>query len=435
MLLHEEGRTLCCIGGGANDSLAPKKAEATTSLRGASSIELAAIARGGVGDAGRCGSRSRLAVAISRAPSSAARPSEGLLVMIHWIDARAAAASILILGAAWPATLRAETVCGSVAASWNVPAGAAVFTRSSGPIRDVIDALGESRSHSMLSHGPGNGASHATMLPPEQNEYSTPITGLCAQPLDASRLRDGYPGAAMIDDGGLYTYLYGNGATPEFVYYQLGDADGSNPALVLSDYVRWDAPAVQAPSREDGNAMLWLFQNGANTAHINYSLYQFRDLERVHQGEDAWNDGMVCSTFLAWAQARSMVNVQQPLTYPNDVIRGAARRLHDTVLDECRGSLGFWGTIKAGVGCLFADVCERAANQVVNCMASGDCGDTTDAWAGIVEQPDTVATSISPDCVGGWNACGKRPEASIWAYDDNHLVQWNADGNQYGCWE
>ena len=79
---------------------------------------------------------------------------------------------------------------------------------------------------------------------------------------------------------------------------------------------------------------------------------------------------------------------------------------------------------------------DLAANQVVNCMAQGECGDTTDRWKRVVDAPGTVATSISPDCVGGWNECSKQGEgASIWAYDDSRVVQWNADGNQYGCWE
>jgi hypothetical protein len=348
----------------------------------------------------------------------------------------AAAALTLALGSAWPARAHAETVCGSVAASWNVPAGAAVFSRGTGPVRDVIDAIGESRSHSMLSHGPGNGASHATMLPPAINDYSTPITGVCTQPLNASKLRDGYPGASMMDAGGLYTSLYGDGTAPEFVYFQLGDADGQNLGASVHEYLWSDAPGVEVASRGDAAETLWLYHNGANTDTINYSLYQFRDLERVNYGDDAWNNGLVCSTFLAWAQARSDVNIEQPITYPNDVIRRAAHRLHDTVLDQCQGSLGFWGSIKATVGCLFVDVCELAANQVVNCMAEGDCADTTDRWKHVVEEPGTVATSISPDCVGGWNSCGKAGAgASIWAYDDSRVVQWNADGNQYGCWE
>ena len=167
----------------------------------------------------------------------------------HTYARAAAAAFTLALGSAWPARANAETVCGSVAASWNVPPGAAVFSRGTGPVRDVIDAIGESRSHSMLSHGPGNGASHATMLPPAINDYSTPITGVCTQPLNAAKLRDGYPGASMMDAGGLYTSLYGEGTAPEFVYFQLGDADGQNLGATVHEYLWSDAPGVFALQR------------------------------------------------------------------------------------------------------------------------------------------------------------------------------------------
>jgi hypothetical protein len=310
-----------------------------------------------------------------------------------------------------------------------------VFSRSSGPVRDLMDAIGESRSHSMLSHGPGGSASHATMVLPSMNDYQTPLSGFCETPLKAAELRDGYPGASVVSAGAIYTYLYG-GDGPEFVYYQEGNPDGSNPGNIVQNFLRTGAPAIEVSSREDPGQTLWLFENAAQTSRMNYSLYQYRDLEGVNLGEDAWNNGIVCSTFLAWAQARSGVNVEDPLVYSNDVIVRAAQQLHDSVVNDCRNSIGFWGRIKATLTCPLTDVCSRAANQVVNCMTQGDCGNTSDAWQGVVADPNTDASSISPDCVGGWNACPKgQPGGSIWSYDDNHLVQWNAEGNQYGCWE
>jgi hypothetical protein len=344
-------------------------------------------------------------------------------------------ASTLALAGASPRA-HADTVCGSVDASWNVPAGAAVFSRSPGPVRDVIDAAGESRSHVMLSHGPGGSASHASMITPARNGYSTPFSGFCEQPLNASQLRDGYPGASVISGGGVYTYLYLDGPSPEFVYYQLGDPDGTNPGERVQSYLWSEAPAIEVTSRADRGQTLWLFENSAQTGPTHYSLYQFRDLEGVHLGEDAWNDGVVCSTFLASSQARAGVNVQEPLSYPNEVIARAAHQLHGSVVSECRSSIGFWGRIAATFSCPFTDVCERAANQVANCMTQGDCGNTDDDWRQVVRDVNNGAISISPDCVGGWNECAQaQPGSSIWSYDDNRLVQWNAEGAQYGCWE
>jgi hypothetical protein len=358
--------------------------------------------------------------------------------MYRWIHSSVSASLATALVVSMVASrVQADTVCGSVDASWNVPAGAVVFSRSPGPVRDVIDAAGESRSHSMLSHGPGGSASHATMVTPGQNGYSSPFSGFCETPLKTSALRDGYPGASVISAGGVYTYLYHDGPGPEFVYYQQGDPDGSNPGNTVQSFLWSDAPAEEVSSQGDSGQTLWLFQNTAQTSRMNYSLYQFRDLERVNLGEDAWNDGVVCSTFLAWSQARSGVNIEQPISYPNEVIARAARQLHDSVQSECSSAIGFWGKIEATLTCPLSDVCSRAANQVVNCMTSGDCGNTGDGWKRIISDPSTGATSISPDCVGGWNACPRSPApgASIWSYDDNHLVQWNADGTQYGCWD
>ena len=87
----------------------------------------------------------------------------------------------------------------------------------------------------------------------------------------------------------------------------------------------------------------------------------------------------------------------------------AAQQLHDNVQSECSSSIGFWGRIEATVSCPLTDVCSRAANQVVNCMTSGDCGNTDGDWRGVVADPNNGAYSISPDCVGGWNACPRFP--------------------------
>src|SRR4051794_10869105 len=64
----------------------------------------------------------------------------------------------LVLGAVRPAF--ADHECGMTTADWNVPNGGVVFNRGDGPIRNVVDAIGEYRTHSMLSHGPGTGMTH-----------------------------------------------------------------------------------------------------------------------------------------------------------------------------------------------------------------------------------------------------------------------------------
>src|SRR5262245_9454050 len=98
------------------------------------------------------------------------RGGVGAAALARSVTAFSVAASLTVTAS----SARADTVCGAAEASWNVPAGAVVFSRSPGPVRDVIDAAGESRSHSMLSHGLG-GASHASMVRPGRNDYSTPF--------------------------------------------------------------------------------------------------------------------------------------------------------------------------------------------------------------------------------------------------------------------
>src|SRR5688572_22782669 len=58
----------------------------------------------------------------------------------------------------------AETKCGSTSAGWNATRGAAVFARDAdGIVTPVFDAVGEYRTHTMFSHGPGSWVSHVTM--------------------------------------------------------------------------------------------------------------------------------------------------------------------------------------------------------------------------------------------------------------------------------
>ena len=76
-------------------------------------------------------------------------------------------------------------------------------------------------------------------------------------------------------------------------YFQQGDPDGSNPGDSVQNYLWNDAPAVEVTSKADRGQTLWLFQNAEQTSRLNYSLYQFRDIERTNLGETAWNNGVV----------------------------------------------------------------------------------------------------------------------------------------------
>jgi hypothetical protein len=79
----------------------------------------------------------------------------------------------------------------------------------------VLDSVGEYRTHSMLSHGPGGQVTHETMHSPGINGWPT----YCSTPLRVNELRDGYPGASRIGQGALYRFLYGSG-TLVYIAYQ-----------------------------------------------------------------------------------------------------------------------------------------------------------------------------------------------------------------------
>src|SRR5262249_12740171 len=114
------------------------------------------------------------------------------ITMKHIITVSLIAAPLLLAVTNAAAT---PVACGSVSNGWDAPLGAAVFTTGSGPIDAVIGAIGEFRSHSMLSHGPGGWVSHATMKTPDQNGWPQ----VCGQPINPGQLASGSPGVEQVD--------------------------------------------------------------------------------------------------------------------------------------------------------------------------------------------------------------------------------------------
>ncbi|MCE9669573.1 hypothetical protein LY474_17400 [Myxococcus stipitatus] len=332
----------------------------------------------------------------------------------------------LTLMATVPAT---ASECGYTSAGWNAPNGAVVFSRSDdGPIRNVIDAIGEFRTHSMLSHGVLGGVTHATMRDPDQNSWPT----VCGTPLKVDQLRNGYPGLEQINQGGIYHFLYDvDGHGPEWTAWQLGDAAG---AAQVADNIWFNHEYVTDASRVDSSQpidrLLW------NGARVSYSLFQYRDLESVHTiPGSAANNGMVCSTFLAYAHNYAGRGVVTAHTYPHELIANASNTLHTGVHAQCKSSLGWFENVALSVICpIFWNVCTNAGNQVANCMSANRCDTSTSTiWRAVRDDPNATATSISPDRIGGWSV---HPVTStLWANDYSHQLQWNSGGNVYGCWQ
>jgi hypothetical protein len=336
--------------------------------------------------------------------------------------------ALALTAAATPA--QAAENCYTAPASWNAPNGAVVFSRGeSGPITPVIDAVGEYRTHSILSHGPGGGASHATMGTPDMR----PWPDVCTLALKAEQLRNGYPGLEQVNQGGIYSYMYGNKShttATHWVAWQLGDA---TRAATVADAMWYNHPYAADLSRFDSSQ--YVDRPLRNGARVNYSLFQYRDQEQVHQmPSTSVNNGMVCSTFLSYAHAYGGQGVVSAYTYNHSQLATASNSLYNTVVSDCRNHVGFWGGLLITVACPFTDVCARAGSQVTNCMSANRC-DTADGniWRGIRDNPSTTATSTSPDRIGGW---GVHPiTTTLWGPDYSHQLQWNSGGNVYGCWQ
>jgi hypothetical protein len=397
----------------------------------------------------------------------------------HFI--RQFSAGLLAAGAlgSFSVSARADTTCGSAPAGWNVPNGATAFSVAPGTIADVLGALGESRSHSMLSHGPDSWVTHATSTKPGYVEK-------CDNPVDINFMAASTPGLATIDQGGIYTFLYLNGGGPTNLWYQ-NAANITYPITLVAnvgghlqqvpgtetlqtgpligntflgtdewgDQQSWDQMTV-------GSDTVWgiqfAFNDGttlAAPAQIYYGWSQYMNIGNTAQGYPTAQPqgkgyGVVCSTSLAMWQHDALYNKAGytgdvlPRTYPPPTVTSAANALFSDIYNTCSGATNiadggsFGASVWSGIACLGISVCSNAANQIVNAFAAdGFFDDVMADWQNIVN--NNSAVSISPDDVACWNSNGTGAPcagsgSSVWGWDSNNTVQWNSGGSAYGCW-
>ena len=353
----------------------------------------------------------------------------GLKVYVHGISL--VGSENLLLGNSGAFSLPGQKAsvnggCGYVPAVWNAPYGALVLTRSNGgPIKPVIDAVGEYYTHSMLSLGT-NGIAHAEMRTPDKNSYPA----VCTRPLNPSQLQYGYPGAEQINLGGAYADLQGGEITPR---YQWGD-----PSITAA-IANWVMAAPQTTSPSQSNSSIWIPRKMRNGSAINYSLYQYRNIEQTNQfASSSVNNGMVCSTFLSWLHVQAGAGFVSAFTYAHDKVAAGATALFNAVQRDCnmQSADRWWTRRLIGISCPFYNVCENAGDQATNCMSSNAC-DTNDnaIWHGVRDNPGATATSISPDRLSGHRSPHDQAPTTVWWYDrGDHPIAWNGPGSQYGCW-
>ncbi len=211
----------------------------------------------------------------------------------------------------------------------------------------------------MLSHGAGKWVTHATMKQPTENSWPA----VCSTPVTPSDLIEGYPGLSQVNQGGIYRFLYGSGGSgPTSLTYQVGDG---KKAASIGDAIWWEVAYYADHSIVDERVEI--DRPNIRGARVRYSLYQYRTTEGTPTGGPAWNNGMVCSSFLAYARYVDGQGAITPYTYSHEKLVNAANALYAGVRDSCESSLGFWGSIGTSIACLTTDVCGKAANQVANC--------------------------------------------------------------------
>ncbi len=347
---------------------------------------------------------------------------------------RAAGAALMICsGLAFAGSSdTSDVACGSSPSGWNAPNGSLVLNRGGeGPVTAVLDAVGEYRTHSMLSHGPGGAVTHETMHSPGINGWPT----YCSTPLRVGELRDGYPGASRVNQGAIYRFLYGGGSL-QFIAYQRSrtSAGYDNNGASVTNWILSYMGTTTATSKQDSGQTFQRYF-GPNGYLLNYVLYQYRDLGNVNYGGVGWNNGMVCSTMIAHSQYRAGFGAVNAATYTHSQLVTAGNALYNSVESECNSGLGFWKGIGSTITC-FEGICDDAARQVRNCMAGGRCDtDSSSVWSGIANDGNTVARSISPDRLGGWSGHPYTGTGvSVWAYDSSNTLSWNSGGSVYGCW-
>lgn len=336
-----------------------------------------------------------------------------------------AAVVVVALGGRGPA--RADTgggnsvVCGSAPGAWNVPNGASVNSRSqSGVVANVLNQLGEYYSHTMISHG-ATWMSHASMQTPRANVWNSSTDNW-----NLADILQGGPGAATVNMGGAYTFLYRQPEGPPMtVDYVDGGALGvaaANALLALPDCATiTDGKCHTQIADPQGTRYIIGFRIAGATYRHSYGVYTFVNAYNIPSGVQTTTPyaALQCATFVAMALNWGTGTTMTSHAYANAVVAPAVQKLYDIIHDFVQAGGG-----NAGTQALLA-------NQMTNCFTSPTkCDDrTATPWQAF--KATGTASSISPDRIRGIN--GHADVVSPWK-GATQAVQWNAAGTVYGCW-
>jgi len=354
--------------------------------------------------------------------------------------------------------------CYSKAPLWSAGKGRIVSGVSDGPIKSVLNGVGEARTHSMMSNG--DWATHSTSLAPSLNNQGVYVLGVRVgtapnpdRPLKANELAAGQPGFTQINMGGAYTYW----RQAAKVWTQVAPPAIDAPNLCgNSCQVSGTADWLWSTIPYQTNASffeLGFLDGGGVFRHMSYGFHQYMDgRKRITTGlesEDWTGRGIVCSQVAPYAYEHwldvagvALPSNAKPMsyqTYSRDETIAAGSALWNTVYDGCMdaASPGFWGAIGGVLIDLIVgdteDICIAAAWQVLNCFFEGETassGGCTDAslwpWHDYKLNPaKSGARSLSPDGLQGLNG---KPATGPWANWTIAVLQWNGGGSTYGCY-
>jgi hypothetical protein len=340
------------------------------------------------------------------------------------------------------------TACGSSPPNWNAPNGAVVANISNGPIKAILNAVGEARTHTILSHGNG-WASHATTAQPSKTVQACGFA-----PINATELAQGYPGYSIVNLGAMYAFLSGsqliNYQTPTI--QQPTDLEG---AQGTANFV-WDW------SPRANNNFTWqshpsgYYVLGQTWWNGYFAKYYYEFNQYMHSGGRLNGDvgngaGVVCTTAIGYSYANWKFYDKPSFPRPNipkhfyskQQTVAAGNALWNSIYNLCYSGLSWDERVFDWVAsCDAAETCARAAWQTLNCFfigksVQGVCdapvGNSWNAYVNATDQQnDYGAASLSPDALLGWS--GLPNNDNLWAPYVDHPVQWSGEGNVYGCW-
>jgi hypothetical protein len=326
---------------------------------------------------------------------------------------------------------------------------------------------------------------HATAVTPPTNTDTSPywwpgdtVVSECWNPISSGFLYNSMPGLETTGQGGIYSFLYGVAATdPVFIAYQRSYDNGSwsgaqANAISTQSFNGWGmswsdwysdtgmGAANNASSGISGDGSTLVYGRAYNGSQVHYGWYQYMNIQGTPTGTPGYNTGVVCSSSLAMWNYEAGYGQVNARTYYNGPINNGANALWNAVQNDCNTTTGWfssfgsfftnlgWSALCVGVNDWSEGVCGQAADQMVNCFADNNCGQSNyhnysqKQWQGALSN-GAQAIGISPDDVACWgdnngssstNAC-TGAGSSVWGADGNQTVQWNSGGNSYYCWD